>query len=70
MQRVKQEKSKTYNYTQSKQANLCVNDCFEVKLHGLAGLLNYISLNVDFMDSLDKQITNQTNRSKYPTLNY
>ena len=70
MQRVKQEKSKTYNYTQSKQAKLCVNDCLEVKLHGLAGLLNYVSLNVDFMDSLDKQITNQTDRSKHPTLNY
>ena len=40
MQRVKQEKSKTYNYTQSKQAKLCANGCFEVNLHGLAGLLN------------------------------
>ena len=52
MQQVKQEKSETYNYTQSKQTTARVNDCSKVKLCGLVGPLNFIFLDMDFLDPL------------------
>ena len=70
MQQVKHDKSKTYNYTQSKQATACVNDCSKVKLRELVGPLNLISLGIDFLDPLNQEITGQTNRSKHLTFNY
>ena len=44
MQHVKQGKSETYNYTQSKITKPRVNDCSKVKLHRLLGPLTFISL--------------------------
>ena len=49
----------------SKRAIACVNDCSKVKLHGLVGPLNFISLGMDFSDPWDQQITDQANKSKH-----
>ena len=73
MQEVKQDKSETYNYKQSKRSKACVNDCSKIKLHGLVGPLNFISLGTDFLVHLDQPIIDllfQTNRSKHLTLKY
>ena len=70
MKQVKQEKSGIYNHIQSKRTAAHVNDWFKVKLHGLVGPLNFISLNVHFLDSLDQPITDQTNRPKHLSFNY
>ena len=53
MQQVKQDKSETYNYTQSKRVTARVNDCSKVKLHGLVGSLNLISLGMESLGSAD-----------------
>ena len=70
IKQVKQGKSETYNYAQSKQARAPVNDYPNVKLYGLVGPQIFISLDTDFLNALDQQITDQTNRSKHLTLNY
>ena len=73
MQRVKQDKSGTFNYKQSKQATACINGYSKVKLHGLVRPLNFISLGMDFLDPLDEWITDllfQTNRFKHLTFKY
>ena len=44
MQQVKQDKSEIYNYTHSKLATHCVNNCFKIKLRGLVLPLNFIAL--------------------------
>ena len=70
MQQVKQNKSENYNYTNSKQATACVNDCSKVKLHGLVRPLNLIFPGMDLLDYLDQQISDQTYRSNHLTFNY
>ena len=58
MQQVKQDKSKTYNYTKSKWIKAFVNHCSKVKPHGLVEPpLDFISLSMDLLDPLDQQIT-------------
>ena len=73
MQKVKQNKSGTYNYKQSKWTKFFINDYSNVRLHGLVGQLNFISLGADFLYPLDHTITDllfQTNRSKHLTFKY
>ena len=70
IQQVKQYKSEIYNKAQSNQATALVNDVPKVKLYGLVGPQIFISLDTDFLNALDQQITDQTNRSKLLTFNY
>ena len=56
---MKPVKCETYNYTQSRQLTARVNDCSKVKLHRLVGPLNFISLGMDFLNSLEQQITDK-----------
>ena len=53
IQQVKQGKSETYNYTLSKRTTAGVNYRSKIKLHGLVGALNFISLGMDFLDPLN-----------------
>ena len=67
------KKSETYNYTQSKWSTVRANDCSKVKLDGLVGPLNFISLVMTFVDPSAQRITDllfQTNRSKHVTFKY
>ena len=51
-------------------ATACVNDCSKVKLDGLVVRpLNHF-FGYGFLNHLDQQISDQTNRSKHRTLNY